>query len=89
MTSEKDVKRIVKESKKKFGSIDILINNAGKASMNHALLTPVSTVKDLVETNFLGTVLFSRECSKSRMKQKFGRIHNSDAKKNCGSNFFG
>jgi len=76
VTSEEDVKRIVKESKKKFGSIDVLINNAGKASMNHSILTPVSTVKDLFETNYLGTFLFSRECSKLMMKQKFGRIIN-------------
>ena len=76
VTSEDDVKRIVKESKKKFGSIDVLINNAGKASMNHSILTPVSTVKDLFNTNYLGTFLFSRECSKLMMKQKFGRIIN-------------
>ena len=76
VTSENDVKRVVKASKKKFGSIDVLINNAGKASMNHSILTPVSTVKDLFDTNYLGTFLFSRECSKFMMKQKFGRIIN-------------
>ena len=32
---ENDVKNVVKIGKKKFGKIDILINNAGKASMNH------------------------------------------------------
>ncbi len=76
VTSENDVKRVVKACKKKFGSIDVLINNAGKASMNHSILTPVSTVKDLFDTNYLGTFLFSRECSKFMMKQKFGRIIN-------------
>ncbi len=76
VTSEQDVKRVVKESRNKFGSVDVLINNAGKASMNHSILTPVSSVKDLFETNYLGTFLFSRECSKLMMKQKFGRIIN-------------
>ena len=76
VTSEKDVKRVVREAKNKFGSIDVLINNAGKASMNHSILTPVSTVKDLFETNYLGTFLFSRECSKLMMKKKYGRIIN-------------
>ena len=76
VTSEKDVKRVVKESSKKYGSIDVLINNAGKASMNHSILTPSSTVKDLFETNYLGTFLFSRECTKLMMKQKYGRIIN-------------
>jgi 3-oxoacyl-[acyl-carrier protein] reductase len=76
VTSESDVIKVVKEGKKKFGSIDILINNAGKASMNHSILTPISTVKDLFETNYFGTFLFSRECSKMMIKQKFGRIIN-------------
>ena len=76
VTSEDDVKRVVKEAKTRFGSIDVLINNAGKASMNHSILTPVATVKDLFETNYLGTFLFSRECSKLMMRQKFGRIVN-------------
>ena len=76
VTLEKDVKKVINEAKNKFGSIDVLINNAGKASMNHSVLTPVSTVKNLFDTNYLGTFLFSRECSKLMMKKKYGRIIN-------------
>ncbi len=72
---EKEVKKTVREIKKNSG-VDILINNAGKASLNHSILTPSETVKDLFETNYLGTFLFSRECSKHMIKNKWGRIIN-------------
>ena len=74
VTKEKDVIRTVKEGKKRFGSINVLIANAGKASLNHSILTPVSTIKDLFETNYLGSFLFSRECAKQMIKEKWGRI---------------
>ena len=73
---ESDVIRIVREGKKYFGSINVLINNAGKASLNHSILTPASTVKEIFETNFNGSFFFSRECSKVMMKMKYGRIVN-------------
>jgi 3-oxoacyl-[acyl-carrier protein] reductase len=70
------VKNVVKLGYKKFGSIDILINCAGIASLNHSVLTPESTVKKVFETNFNGSFLFSKECSKIMMKNKWGRIIN-------------
>lgn len=73
---ESEVKTIVREIKKQNGGVDILINNAGKASLNHSILTPSETVKDLFETNYLGSFLFSRECSKQMIKKKWGRIIN-------------
>jgi 3-oxoacyl-[acyl-carrier protein] reductase len=62
--------------RKKFGRLDVLINNAGSASLNHSILTPVSTVNSLFNTNFLGTFLFSRQAVKLMQKNKFGRIVN-------------
>ena len=73
---EKEVKTTIRSIKKLNGGIDILINNAGKASLNHSILTPSETVKDLFETNYLGSFLFSRECSKQMIKSKWGRIIN-------------
>jgi len=76
VSKESDVLKIVDLGHKKFGSIDVLINNAGKASLNHSLLTPFKTIKDLFETNFNGTFFLSKECAKKMMKKKFGRIVN-------------
>ncbi len=73
---EKAVIKLVREVYKKYKKIDFLINNAGKASLNHSILTPGKTVNDLFSTNFNGTFYFSRECSKIMIKNKFGRIIN-------------
>ena len=73
---ETEVKKTVREIKKQYSGVDILINNAGKASLNHSIITPSETIKDLFETNYLGTFLFSRECSKHMIKKKWGRIIN-------------
>lgn len=76
VSDEKAVVSMIRSIKKEFGKIDVLLNNAGIASMNHFLTTSYETVKNIFSTNFFGTFLFSREVSKVMMKQKSGRIVN-------------
>jgi 3-oxoacyl-[acyl-carrier protein] reductase len=76
VSDEKAVVHMIRSVKKEFGKIDVLINNAGMASMNHLLTTSMGSVEKLFNTNFLGTFLFLREVSKVMMKQKNGRIIN-------------
>ncbi|BDQ13355.1 SDR family NAD(P)-dependent oxidoreductase [Sediminibacterium sp. TEGAF015] len=76
VADEGAVKNIFSAIRKNFGKLDVLINNAGVASMNHLLLTPGSTVDKLFQTNFKGTFLFSREAAKLMQKNRFGRIVN-------------
>ena len=76
VSNEKNVVKMVRATKKEFSRIDILLNNAGIASMNHFLTTSYNTVQNIFNTNFLGTFIFSREVSKVMMKQKYGRIVN-------------
>lgn len=73
---EKAVKSMFAVIRKEYGKVDALINNAGIASMNHILLTPLKTVNNIFSTNFIGTFLFCREASKIMKKNKFGRIVN-------------
>ena len=65
--------RTIKDS---HGKVDALLNNAGIASMNHALLTPASTVTRILQTNVVGTFLFCREMSKLMRRTENGRIIN-------------
>ncbi len=76
VADESAVVAMVNEVKKQHGHIDALINNAGIASMNHALVTPLSAVERLFRTNFFGSFLFCREVAKVMMPKKFGRIVN-------------
>ena len=77
VSNETEVIKMIRSIGKNHGGIDILINNAGIASMNHILSTPGSTIKKLMDTNFTGTALFCREVSKLMMRKKTkGRIIN-------------
>jgi len=71
---EKAVTAMVRECGKKYGQIDALLNNAGIASMNSALLTPGSTMEKVFRTNCFGAFYFARETAKLMLKRKTGRI---------------
>jgi len=77
VSDEQKVKEMFFQISKTHNSLDVLINNAGIASMNHILLTPSSTVHRIMNTNFIGTFLFCREAAKLMMKRRWGRIVNS------------
>jgi 3-oxoacyl-[acyl-carrier protein] reductase len=74
--NEAQVKEMFQEIRTLHGRLDVLVNNAGIASMNHSLLTPIPTAEKILRTNVLGTFLCSREAAKLMMKAKFGRIVN-------------
>ncbi len=76
VANETEVRAIFTFIRKKFAKLDVLINNAGIASMNHIMLTPASTVTNIFGTNFMGTFLFCRESAKIMAKSNFGRIVN-------------
>jgi 3-oxoacyl-[acyl-carrier protein] reductase len=76
VSDEKAVKNMVRETIKKHATIDVLINNAGIASMNPIMLTPYKTAVNIFNTNFLGSFLFIREVGKVMIRQKRGRIVN-------------
>ena len=76
VSDEKAVTKMLSDIRKRYGHLDNLINNAGIASMNHALLTPLTSVHNVLNTNVVGTFLFCREAAKLMQKTKSGRIVN-------------
>jgi len=75
VADEVGVRRMFHEVSRSFERVDVLINNAGIASMNHILLTPMATIRKITDTNFIGTFLFCREAAKL-MRENGGRIVN-------------
>src|SRR5262245_20637875 len=73
---EDGVKSALAEIRRAFGRLDALINAAGVAAMNHALLTPMDTVDRILATNVAGTFLLCREAAKLMQRRRFGRIVN-------------
>ncbi len=76
VSDERSVRAMMQTVREKYGRLDNLINNAGIASMNHAMLTPLSTVQDIFGTNVIGTFLFCREAAKLMSRRRVGRIVN-------------
>jgi 3-oxoacyl-[acyl-carrier protein] reductase len=76
VSDETAVRRIFADLRRKYDRLDNLVNNAGVASMNHSLLTPLSSVHHVLNTNVVGTFLFSREAAKLMQTHRYGRIVN-------------
>lgn len=76
INNESEIKKIFIFIRNNFSKLDVLINNAGLASMNHTFLTPLDKASQIINTNFLGTFLLSREAGKLMKKKNFGRIIN-------------
>lgn len=76
VSDESAVNRMFTAIYNQYNRLDILINNAGIASMNHLFLTPIGTLHRILNTNVVGTFLFCREAAKLMRHNKFGRIVN-------------
>lgn len=76
VADERAVVAMVRKVAAEQGGIDCIVNNAGIASMNHLLLTPLSTLQNVFNTNVFGTFLLCREAAKVMLRARTGRIIN-------------
>lgn len=71
-----DLKRLVDVALKQFGSIDILINNAGVSSQYPFEKQPMEDIEKLAHTNYLGYVRLIRLVINHMIERKQGAIIN-------------
>jgi 3-oxoacyl-[acyl-carrier protein] reductase len=76
VTDAKAVDRVFRELKARTRTLDVLINNAGVASMNAIALTPVDVARRVIETNFLAAFNFTRESMRMMRRSPAARIVN-------------
>lgn len=69
-------KLLVKQTLDIFGSIDVLVNNAGIALNKLLIDTKTSEIENLMLTNLLGTIYVTREALPSMIGRMQGKIVN-------------
>lgn len=73
---EEDVRRLIHGTVREIAVPWAVINNAGAATMNHALLTPSSIFERMLNANVVSTFQVSREAAKLMRNRGEGRIVN-------------
>ncbi|WP_083954086.1 3-oxoacyl-[acyl-carrier-protein] reductase [Virgibacillus siamensis] len=76
VADEKQVKSMVKEAASEFGSIEILVNNAGVTRDNLLMRMKDEEFDQVINTNLKGVFQCTKAVSRQMMKQKYGRIVN-------------
>jgi 3-oxoacyl-[acyl-carrier protein] reductase len=76
ITDEAAVQNAVSLISQSSINIDLLVNNAGAASMNAFLLTPAKTAEALMRLNYLGTFHCLQAVGKLMVRQRHGLVIN-------------
>lgn len=76
IANEEEVIRVFSAISDRHGRLDHLINNAGIAATNHAMLIPAKTAQRILDVNVMGNLFASREAARLMQQRKFGRIVN-------------
>jgi gluconate 5-dehydrogenase len=76
VTQQQEIERVVAETLRKFGTIDILVNNSGTSWTGPALELPADKWDKVMNVNVRGLFLFSQAAAKVMTKQGSGKIIN-------------
>jgi 3-oxoacyl-[acyl-carrier protein] reductase len=76
VSSYEDVKAVVQRLKKDRAKVDGLVNAAGIASMNLAVMTPSIVSQNIINTNLLGTIYCCQQIAPLILRNKAGSIIN-------------
>ncbi|TDL98017.1 SDR family NAD(P)-dependent oxidoreductase [Macrococcus brunensis] len=76
MQKEEDIKAAVEHTLDTFGQIDILVNNAGIMKTNLFLKTSAEEMREMLETNVMGTFTMMQQVLPHMIEQKSGDVVN-------------
>ncbi len=76
ISKEEEVLRMVTEVKNRFGTIDVLVNNAGISLDSRVVDKTVEEFQRVIDVNLLGTFLMCKYVGKEMQQQGQGRIIN-------------
>lgn len=76
ITKQEDVKKVIEETVKRFGTIDILVNNSGATWGAPVIDMPIEAWEKVINVNVTGTFLMCQEAGKVMIEQKAGKIIN-------------
>lgn len=76
VSQEDQVINTVKTAIEKFGAIEILINNAGTASLSPSIDMSLEEWKKVIDVNLTGVFLCARTVAREMIKKKYGKIVN-------------
>lgn len=71
-----EARRVVAETVKHFGTVDILINNAGITKDKALMMMDPAEWQEVIDTNLTGYFNMTKACIVTMMKQKSGNIVN-------------
>jgi NAD(P)-dependent dehydrogenase (short-subunit alcohol dehydrogenase family) len=76
VSQEEQVINMVKTAIEKFGSMEILVNNAGTASLSPSVDMSLEEWKKVIDVNLTGVFLCARTAAREMIKKKYGKIVN-------------
>jgi NAD(P)-dependent dehydrogenase (short-subunit alcohol dehydrogenase family) len=76
VSQEEQVIKMVKTAVENFGSLEILVNNAGIASLSPSVDMSLEEWKKVIDVNLTGVFLCARTAAREMIKRKYGKIVN-------------
>jgi len=76
VAQEDQVIKIVKTAVDRFGSLQIIVNNAGIGALNPSIQMPLEEWKRVIDVNLTGVFICARTAAREMIKNKYGKIVN-------------
>jgi gluconate 5-dehydrogenase len=76
VNQEDQVINMVKTAVEQFGSLEIVVNNAGTGALSPSVEMPLEEWKKVLDVNLTGVFLCARTAAREMIKKKYGKIVN-------------